>query len=92
MKWPPCLMRIRVLNENNSVHLWVPVFLIWPFVAIIMIILLPLVLLLGLILWPSGWGKYLFKIGPGILMCLFSLRGLEVDVQQPWERFQISMK
>lgn len=92
MKWPPCLLRIRVLNEKNNIHIWLPIFLIWPFVAIIMIILLPLVLLAGLILWPSGWGKYPFRIGPGILSCLFSMRGLEVDVQQPRERVQISMK
>jgi len=92
MNRPPFLMRIRVNNEKTKINLWLPLFIIFFVVAVILLILAPLVLLAAVILWPFGWGKTLLAIVPAVFGCLCAMRGLEVDVEQGQEKVQISVK
>ena len=92
MIWPPSIMRLRVRNQRHRFGLWIPLFILWPFVIATILILLPFTILLTLILLPFGWNGRLFKLGPGIMRCLCSLRGLEIDVQQDKEHVLIYLK
>lgn len=82
MSFPPCLMRLKIINQDHRINLWLPVFLVWILLGALAIILTPLVLLLVLLLWPWGWGKLLWNLGPTLYCCVCSLRDLKIDVNQ----------
>ncbi len=84
-------MRVRVVNPERKLNLWLPLFLLFPLVALILLILFPLVLLAALILWPFGWGRVLFVI-PAVLACMWAMGGLEVTVEDKKERVLVSVK
>lgn len=82
MTVPPSLIRFRLANEQHRFSLWLPLFLIWPFVIVFALVLLPFVLLTAVVAWHKGYGKILLKSGPCIMSCLCALRGLDVHVGQ----------
>jgi hypothetical protein len=81
MSMPPLLMRMKLVDKKNHVNLWIPLFLVWLIAGLLALALSPLILLLVLLLWPTGWGKFLWQIGPGLYSLVCALRDLEVDVQ-----------
>jgi hypothetical protein len=86
------LMHLRFQNDDRRFGLWLPLFLLLPFLLILLIVLSPLILLAVVILWPSGWGKWILGTVWATLASLSSLRGLEVDVQNENQCFYISVK
>ncbi len=95
MNLPPMIMRISARRQDKRMNLWLPLFIIFPFLAIVItalfLILSPLLLVAAVVLWRSGWGG-LFVFFPVVLACFFALRGLEVDINQDGERVFISFK
>ncbi|MBD3217563.1 MAG: hypothetical protein GF310_04750 [candidate division Zixibacteria bacterium] len=82
MIYPPSILRIRIMEEGRKkIGLWFPLFLLWPFMLAISILLLPLVLIVSLILWPSGRGKKIILAFPLIFNLICNMRGLRVDVR-----------
>lgn len=82
---PPWLLRFRFQAVHGPrFSLWLPLFIIWPILLLLFLIVGPLVLL-------ALWAAYFFfscRINPFtlffefyLLMC--GLRGLRVDVQEP---------
>ncbi len=92
MNRPPCLMRVRVGRPGRKINLWLPLFIIFLFVAVILLILSPLVLLAAVILWPFGWGRPLLAIIPAVIGCLWAMRGLKVEVEKGEEKVLVSVK
>jgi hypothetical protein len=92
MIWPPSVLHLRIHNSRRHFRLWLPLFLIWPLMLMIFLALSPLVLVLAVVLWPSGMGKPLLFAGPVLFRVLCALRGLEVNVEQPSERVLISIR
>jgi hypothetical protein len=92
MSGVPYLMRVRVSGENRGVNLWLPLFIIFPIVAVILLVLSPLMLLAAIILWPFGWGKTLVAIIPAVASCICAMRGLQVDVEDGREKVNIWVK
>ena len=84
MTFPPSIMRVRIRNPKRQFGLWFPLFVLWPFAALIALLLVPLVLIGAIILWPKGWGR------PLLLALFFAMRGLTVKVENPSERIFIS--
>lgn len=82
MNGPPLVLRLIIPGENGTLRLWLPLFLVYPFLAVLALILLPLVLIAALILWPMGWSKTIILAGPYLLRTICALRGLEVDIKQ----------
>jgi hypothetical protein len=76
---PPMAMSLRVRRGNRSIRLWIPLFLLLPFIAGVALLLSPLVLLATLALWPAGLGRPLLLAGPLLYRCACEMRGLEVD-------------
>ena len=91
MNYPPLLMRLNISGRRHCT-LWLPLFLLWPVVAALAIVLAPLVLLAALILWPFVWGKLLLFSGPWLLRCLCALRGLELDINRGNQTLLMSLK
>ena len=87
---PTSLLRVRISEGGKKrLNLWLPVFLVWPVVIALMIILAPVALLLY-VCWPSGRGYILG--GPRILVVLWAMRGLEVRVQDRDDSVLVSVK
>jgi len=81
MTLPPSVLRIRVINDKKRFSIWLPLFLVWPLVLAVALVLSPLIIVLSVVLWHRGLGKTLLLSGP-LFFALFSeLRGLEIDVQ-----------
>ncbi len=92
MNMPLSLMRFHIANKRCHLSLWVPLFLLWSFIAAAVIVLLPIVILTALVFWCSGCGRRMLITGPVIFSCMCNLRGLEIDFQQCQERFLVSLK
>jgi len=92
MNRPPLLMRVHIKNSNKKFCLWLPLFLIFPIIAVLVLIMAPVILLAGGVLWYTGWGRPLLLIIPLVLSCLCAMRGLEVDINDNREKVLISIK
>jgi len=92
MKFPPMILKLKIPHSDSrgSFGLWLPLFLAYPFVLVLVVILTPFVLFVSLLLWPSGRGKMLLLSGPYLLQLLFNLHGLRVDIEKQSSRILIS--
>jgi len=91
MNRPPYLMRVHIIDDGRKIRLWLPLFIILPFIALLILIVLPFLLVAAAVLWWSGWGRPLLCIIPATLGCLCALRGLKVDVLNDREKVFISI-
>ncbi len=92
MNRPPLIMRLRILNDKKSLRLWLPIFLLYPFLLVLALALEILALIAWLLLWPFGWGKTLLFTIPYLFRVICALRELEVDVQNRQETFFVSFR
>ena len=84
--WPPLIMRIRIKNRKHRFGLWLPLFLIWPLLLVLGIILLPFLLIAAVLLWHLWWVRPLLFGIPVLFQLLCALRGLKVEIEQNSER------
>lgn len=80
MKTPPCIIRIKIKNEDTKFGLWLPLFIIFPLVLVLFIVLAPLALLAALIVWPLGYARTVL-CAPALYSVICATKGLEVDIQ-----------
>lgn len=81
MSLPPMLMRLKIIDAEHRINLWLPLFLAWLILLAIALALAPLVCVLVIILWPWGWGETLLLLGPAIFRMLCALHGFSVDIK-----------
>lgn len=89
MSIPPCLLHLRIHNEQHHFGLWLPLFLAWLILAVLILALLPIYLILLLVCWPFGWGEFMLLIGPRIYTILCALKGLKVDIDRANEQVEV---
>ena len=82
MKCPPYLVRMRVEEqEHTKVSLWLPLFLLWPLLlAILLLVIVATFLadLISLLTWHRpGYTRFLF----GVLSIIGEARGTEVFIR-----------
>jgi hypothetical protein len=75
------LMKIHVKNEKSDFGFWLPIFLLLPVALVVFVILLPFIIIGLIIFWDSGWAQWALKGLWAAVVSYWSLRGLEVDVQ-----------
>ncbi|OGO30357.1 MAG: hypothetical protein A2Z29_09870 [Chloroflexi bacterium RBG_16_56_11] len=92
MNRPPMLMHLHFQNDDRRFGLWLPLFLLVPLLLAFLIVLSPLIFVAALILWPTGWVGWAARATKAVLVSLFSLRGLEVDIQNENQCFYIAVK
>lgn len=84
---PPSLLRIRVIEKGKrKVNLWIPLFLIWPLVIALMVVLAPVALVVCLV-WPKG--RQVVMAGPRLLALAWAIRGLRVRVKDEANRVRV---
>ncbi len=83
---PPILMRIRI----RRIGLWLPVFLVWPILLVLWLLLLPFVLV-----WAVATGRlrrgWLMVLAPVVYRVICAMRGFQVDVRDDQNTVQISI-
>ena len=92
MMFPPSLLRVRVLDKDSRVSLWIPLVLVWPLVLAVYLLLLPCFVVAAIVTWRSGWGKPILLGGPTLFRLYCDLRGLRVDITEPGESVLIYFK
>lgn len=91
MSWPPMLIHIKVRNPKTNFGCWLPLFLLFPIILAVLIILSPFILIALFVVWISGhgnWGLFTLKTA---FVAFWALRGLKVDIQGKNEIVQISV-
>jgi hypothetical protein len=78
---PPMLMHVKIKNKDHNFGLWLPLFLFILIAFIILLALSPLILICLLLMWPSGWGRWLVQAFKAGVDSLWALKGLSVDIQ-----------
>ncbi len=92
MMFPPSILRLRIHNQQHHFSLWLPLFLLWPLLLVLGLLLLPLLLIAAVILSYRGWGIPLLLLGPTIFGLLCAMRGLKVEIGKNSEQAFISLQ
>ena len=91
MSWaPPMLMHVHVENEEHNFGIWLPL-LIYLLILAVLLVLSPLILIAVIVLWPSGWGEWGLRALWAAIVSIWSIRGLEVEVQSQDAHVQVSV-
>ena len=91
MSWPPMLVHVKIENKDHSYGFWVPLFLIVLITLAILVALSPLILIGILVLWPSGWGRWIVRALKVVFITFCSMRGLKVDFRGRKETVHLSV-
>ena len=93
MIFPPMWFRIKIRQTGgHNFGLWLPLFLIWPIVLVLAILLFPFVLIVSIFQLLAGRRKLLILIFPRFCSVICALRGMKVDVQSPDETVYVVFK
>lgn len=94
MRHPPLTLRLRTRGHGiPTLSLWLPLFLIWPVLALLFLLVSPLLLIGALVLslgfqatwdWPALIAEFY------ALLC--GLRGLEVDFDEGRKNFSVYVR
>ncbi len=78
----PSIMNLRIEDGNKfRLRLWLPLFLVWPVVLVLFLILLPFLVVAEVVLRLTNVQIYLFRLLGGVFSLLSALRGLTVRVK-----------
>ena len=78
----PLILKLRIKDKNQKrFGIWLPLFLIWLIVLPLLALPAPLVLLVAVILWPSGYGRLTLYSYGAIFNLIGNMSGLKVDIQ-----------
>ena len=91
MVLPPALVRVRVQSVERRLRLWLPVFLLWPFVVLMTALAIPVCALIAALYWRRGLGRPVLFAVPCLLYLMCSLRGWRVDVGGGGSRVFVSI-
>ena len=86
------LLRMAFGKRDSKFRLWFPLFILLPFLIIILLLMAPFLLLATVVFWGFGWGKLFLFFIPVLLGLICALRGLEIDIDDKGQRIFISIK
>jgi len=92
MNRPPLFLGLRFGSREGGFRIWFPLFILVPFLLIVLLLLLPFLLLAALLLCAFGWGRPFLLFIPVLLGILHALPGLEIDIAGPEENIFVSIK
>lgn len=80
MMFPPLLLRLRLQSpEHGWPTLWLPLFLLWPLLLLLLVPLALIVLLVAIVLDPRQTPR-VFELAGALFALVCGLRGLHIDV------------
>ena len=88
---PPMLLRVRVQGDKRRIRLWIPVIVLWPVIAVVVLLGTPVAVLVAVRSGHRPRSRSILLAGPLLLYVLASLRGLRCDVTSGEDRVFISI-
>jgi hypothetical protein len=77
---PPLIMEMKFITDRmKRFHLWLPLFVIWPFLCILFIPVLMIAYIAECFTSPIGILPFSILLAFAELLC--SIRGLDIDIQ-----------
>ncbi len=94
MNWPPAFFELRVSEaDKRPVHLWLPLFLLWPFVLVLVVLAMVLTILVDVALYVFGQEYHSYtQLVLGCLGLLTETRGLTVYVRNERTNFELTVR
>ena len=92
MMFPPSILRVRILDDDSRVNLWIPLVIVWPIVVVLYLLFLPCIIVASILTWRGGRGRLILLGGPALFRLYCALRGLEIDVREPNQTVLIYFK
>jgi Na+/H+-translocating membrane pyrophosphatase len=90
MTFPPSLLRLRVRTPEHAwPTLWLPLFLVWPLLLLLLVPLVLVVLLVAIVLDPRQTARAFDLVG-ALFAVVCGLRGVHVDVVDRRAQVRIS--
>ena len=87
MRRPPAILRLSLTRaDGRQWGVWLPLFLLWPVAAVVVVAAAPLWLLAGAFWWAAGRGRGVIVMPWRWAAAAFSLSGLLVEIEGPGER------
>lgn len=81
MRFPPPLLRLRVRTPENAwPTLWLPLFLIWALLFLLLVPLALVVLLVAIVLHPRQAARAFDLVG-ALFAVVCGFRGVHIDVE-----------
>lgn len=92
MMLPPATMRLRIVEGGRKkIGLWLPIFLLWPLLLVVVLLAVPLYLVLLLVSPFVPKANKVVKAIPAIYSVICALKGLTVDVKDENENVLIKI-
>ena len=88
---PPVFLRLRVQDDKRRIRLWIPLIVLWPVIAVVVLLGTPVAVLVAVRSGHRLRGRSVLLAGPLLLYVLASLRGLRCDVISGEDRVFISI-
>ena len=87
----PTMIRIQISEKGGKAFKIVfPVIFIWIILFAFILFLAPLMIIISLIIWPSGYGKPMLMFPLLLFITITALHNLFIDVQSKDEIIYIS--
>jgi hypothetical protein len=80
----PSIINLRIQSgQRFKLRLWLPLFIVWPVLIVLFLLLLPFLVIAEVALRATGTGIRLFGILGGVVSVLSAMRGTVVKVDSP---------
>ena len=78
----PLLIKTKIPRQDKApVTLYLPLFLAWPILLAILLLLLPFLVIAVVVTWPMRYKAMLIRFYPMLFAVLWNLQGLVIDVE-----------
>jgi hypothetical protein len=80
----PSIINLRIQSgQRFKLRLWLPVFIVWPILIVLFLLLLPFLVIAEVVLRVAGTGIRLFGIIGGVVSVFSAMHGTVVKVNSP---------
>jgi small neutral amino acid transporter SnatA (MarC family) len=80
----PSIINLRIQSGHHfKLKLWLPLFIMWPIILVLFLLLLPFLVIADFVLFVTGVRIQLFRIIGGVVSVLSAMRGTVVRVNSP---------
>jgi small neutral amino acid transporter SnatA (MarC family) len=80
----PSIINLKIQSGSHfKLKLWLPVFIVWPVLIVLFLLLLPFLVIAEVVMRIAGTGIHLFAMIGGVVSVLSAMRGTVVRVNSP---------
>ena len=78
----PMWLKLKIPRKaSKPTTLWLPLFLVWPLVLILFILLIPIWLIGITIAYTRGYGQYVLRLPTLLISTFWYLKGLTLNIR-----------